>query len=293
MAWLAPLALLALGGALLATSQRTASAHEDDCPDGPAAVASHEPIEVLGGQARVAFTLAPGCRDVWVSLLSHRPAGVPGPPQQPLLDLVTGRFSAGDVYRLTVDVLDDCNFRVSFVVGPATPGGHGGSSLDLVEAILQDPDACSMGAAPVVVTPTPEPGPAPVGGGASPRTTLPAPAPGVAPLPSPRASAGEPPQPGDQAAAAAGPRPRAGAGSPSAAAKRKAERRAAGGAAIGSLAQAERAAAIAAAADQIVEPDGASPFAGVSGMMLLTALSALTAGGLLLRLTRRGGAHAR
>jgi len=141
--------LLVAAAALWAIPARaTPTTAKSACPDGLARVASWEPVQVADGMATVAFVLAPGCREVDMSLVSYQVRSGRGLPPV-VLHAATGHFSAGKVNRLTALVGSDCAFRVVFAVGQPEAAGQPGAA---VEATMQAPDPCMYGAAPVVVT---------------------------------------------------------------------------------------------------------------------------------------------
>jgi hypothetical protein len=141
--------LLVAAAALWAIPARaTPTTAKPACPDGLARVASWEPVQVADGMATVAFVLAPGCREVDMSLVSYQVRSGRGLPPM-VLHAATGHFSAGKVNRLTALVGSDCAFRVVFAVGRPEAAGQPGAA---VEATMQAPDPCMYGAAPVVVT---------------------------------------------------------------------------------------------------------------------------------------------
>lgn len=142
-------------------------------------VLANGPITTTGGVATVEFTVAAGCKDIELSLVSYKaPSGqfdAATASQQVLFDSKTGLFSAG-VYSLTVN-LPSCFYQADFVfgkpiehLGPAGSNNFYGTQGRLIEASNGGTAACEETTAPVVTEQTT----APAGGETSQTVAAPA-----------------------------------------------------------------------------------------------------------------------
>lgn len=89
------------------------------CPPQNSMVTSASEIGITGNRAKVSFTVAAGCTDIKLTLVSYK---APGPTfdeqtadQQTVFDYKTQLFSAGN-YQLEVSI-PDCYYQVDFVYG--------------------------------------------------------------------------------------------------------------------------------------------------------------------------------
>lgn len=111
---------------------RTTTVTKQGCSSGPppaicpsqGMAQANGPITIANGVATVSFTIANGCKDIQLSLVSYK---APGPQyseqtadQQQLYDSKTGTYSSGS-YTLAVNV-PNCYYQIDFVYG--TPIAH-------------------------------------------------------------------------------------------------------------------------------------------------------------------------
>ena len=136
------------------------------CPSANAAVTSSSSIMVTGTTANVTFTVAAGCKDIELTLVSYK---APGPTfdektadQQVLFDHKTQLFSAGS-WQLEVAV-PDCYYQVDFVygkhiekLGPAGTNNFYSKQGRLIRAANGGTTACTTSQPPPTSTPTPPP----------------------------------------------------------------------------------------------------------------------------------------
>ena len=156
------------------SQSRHCSTPPPTCPAANAAVTSSSSIMVTGTTAKVTFTVAAGCKDIELTLVSYK---APGPTfdeqtadQQMLFDHKTQLFSAGN-WQLDVAV-PDCYYQVDFVYGKHIEKlGPAGIEQLLLQAGPADPQrrtaaprACTTSrrrrlppTPPPTVTPTPPP----------------------------------------------------------------------------------------------------------------------------------------
>lgn len=136
------------------------------CPAQNAQVTSASQIMVTGDRARVTFTVAAGCTNVELTLVSYK---APGPvfdertaDQQTVFDYKTQLFSAG-AYELEVGV-PNCYYQVDFVYGqriekfgPAGSNNFYGKQGRRIRSIDGGTAACVESSPPPTVTPTTTP----------------------------------------------------------------------------------------------------------------------------------------
>ena len=111
---------------------RTITVTKQGCSTGPppatcpsqGMVQANGPITIAGGVATVAFTVANGCKDIQLSLVSYKAPSAQfseqTADQQQLYDSKTGTYSAG-TFSLAVNV-PSCYYQIDFVYG--TPIAH-------------------------------------------------------------------------------------------------------------------------------------------------------------------------
>jgi uncharacterized repeat protein (TIGR01451 family) len=130
-------------------------------------VQANGPITNANGVATVQFTVAGGCKDIQLSLVSYK---APGPQfseqtadQQQLYDSKTGTYSAG-TYSLAVNV-PGCYYQIDFVygtpiahLGPAGTNNFYGKQGRLIASTGGGTASCSSTSTP---TPPPSQTPAP------------------------------------------------------------------------------------------------------------------------------------
>ena len=144
----------------------TCSTPPPTCPSANAAVTSSSSIMVTGTTAKVTFTVAAGCKDIELTLVSYK---APGPTfdeqtadQQVLFDHKTQLFSAGS-WQLDVAV-PDCYYQVDFVygkhiekLGPAGTNNFYSKQGRLIRAANGGTKGCTTSQPPPTSTPTPPP----------------------------------------------------------------------------------------------------------------------------------------
>ena len=86
------------------------------CPDGNNVVLSHS-TQVIPNQVTATFTIAPGCKNIQISLASYQALTPTFSLPQLLFSSQTGFFDEGGPYTLTVKV-PQCYFQWDLVVGP-------------------------------------------------------------------------------------------------------------------------------------------------------------------------------
>lgn len=87
------------------------------CPANAADDVTNASLVIDNGMATGTFDIAPGCKDVRVSLASYKALSATFALPQTLFDSDTGLFSAGGPYTLHADV-PDCYYQVDLVRGP-------------------------------------------------------------------------------------------------------------------------------------------------------------------------------
>ncbi len=136
------------------------------CPAANATVTSSSSIMVTGTTAKVTFTVAAGCKDIELTLVSYK---APGPTfdektadQQILFDHKTQLFSAGN-WQLDVAV-PDCYYQVDFVygkhiekLGPAGSNNFYSKQGRLIRAANGGTKACTTSQPPTTPNPPPPP----------------------------------------------------------------------------------------------------------------------------------------
>lgn len=141
------------------------------CPASNAMVSSSSSIAVTGTTAKVSFTIAAGCKDIELTLVSYKAPGSTYDEQtagqQVLFDHTTQLFSAG-AWQLEVAV-PDCYHHVDFVygkhiekLGPAGSNNFYSKQGRLIRAAHGGTNTCTTSTPPPTVTltsPTPPPAP--------------------------------------------------------------------------------------------------------------------------------------
>lgn len=129
-------------------------------------VQANGPITIANGVATVRFTVASGCKDIQLSLVSYKAASATFSEQtagqQQLYDARTGIFSAG-TYTLTVAV-PNCYYQVDFVygmpiehLGPAGTNNFYGKQGRLISSANGGTSSCTSTNTPPTTTDTPPP----------------------------------------------------------------------------------------------------------------------------------------
>jgi hypothetical protein len=122
------------------------------------------PIAIAGATATVSFTVAAGCKDIQLSLVSYKAPSATfdeqTADQQVLFDSKTATYGAG-TYALTV-AMPGCYYQVDFVygtpitkLGPAGTNNFYGKQNRLIEAANGGRVSCSPPTTPPPTTPPP------------------------------------------------------------------------------------------------------------------------------------------
>ncbi len=106
------------GANLISTFNGTAcdSNNQPVCPPNTGSIINSS-LVLENGVATGIFSIAPGCEDIPVSLVSYKANAPTFQLPQTLFDSVTGTFDAGGPYTLQVDV-EDCYYQIDLVFGP-------------------------------------------------------------------------------------------------------------------------------------------------------------------------------